>query len=37
MGADPKYKDHEGNTAMMEACLMGAYEIVSYMLEMKNE
>lgn len=37
MGANPKYRDHEGNTAFTEACLMGSYEIASYMLELKNE
>ena len=35
-GADIKYKDHEGNTVFTEACLGGHYDIVIYLLSLKN-
>ena len=36
-GADPKFKDQDGNTAFTEACLMGHCEIADYLLHLDTK
>ncbi|CDW79092.1 ankyrin repeat protein [Stylonychia lemnae] len=33
-GADPKFKDYEGNNCFTEACLMGHYDMVVFLLSL---